>query len=106
MGPTTFFACPPLTLRATSSSVSTTYAVITASSELSSPEEGGRTMWVWEDDSSLRAKGKQKLKRSKIVVRNISLSLLDKNLISPIISFRPNKMHIPFSRLLNFLVGL
>jgi hypothetical protein len=49
--------------------VSTTYAVIAASSELSSPEEGGRALWVWQDDSSLRAKEKQKLKKSKIVVR-------------------------------------
>ncbi|KAF8805835.1 hypothetical protein BYT27DRAFT_7191996 [Phlegmacium glaucopus] len=68
MGPATFFACPPLTLRATSSTVSTTYAVIAASSELSSPEEGGRTLWVWKDDSSLRAKEKQEPKRSKIVL--------------------------------------
>jgi len=70
MGPATFFACPPLTLRATSSSVSTTYAVIAASPELPSPEESGRILWVWQDDSSLIAKGKQKPKRSKTVVRN------------------------------------
>jgi len=50
--------------------VSTTYAVIAASSELSSPEEGGRVLWVWQDDGSLRAKEKQK---SKIVVRDISI---------------------------------
>ena len=73
MGPATFFACPPLTLRATSSSMLTTYAVIAASSELSSAEEGGRALWVWHDDSSLRAEGKKKLKTSKIVVRNIFL---------------------------------
>ena len=70
MGPATSFACPPLTLRATSSSVSTTYAMIAASSEFSSPEESGRVMWVWHDDSSLKANEKQKLKRSKLVVRN------------------------------------
>ena len=70
MGPATFFACPPLTLRATSSSVLTTYAMIAASSEFSSPEESGRVMWVWHDDSSLKANEKQKLKRSKLVVRN------------------------------------
>lgn len=78
MGPATSFACPPLTLRATSSSVSTTYAVIAASSEFSSPEESGRILWVWQDDNSLKAKEKQKLKRSKLVVRNFFSSLVNR----------------------------
>ena len=80
MGPATSFACPPLTLRTTSSSVSTTYAVVAASSEFSSPEESGRVLWVWDDDSSLKAKEKQKLKRSKLVVRDIYQVLSTENL--------------------------
>ena len=105
MGPATSFACPPLTLRATSSSVSTTYAVIATSSE-SSPEESGRILWVWQDDNSLKAKEKQKLKRSSLVVRNILSSLVNRNLTFGIISFHQNKQHTPFSHLLNFLVVL
>lgn len=80
MGPATSFACPPLTLRTTSSSVSTTYAVVATSSEFSSPEESGRVLWVWDDDSSLKAKEKQKLKRSKLVVRDIYQVLSTENL--------------------------
>ena len=106
MGPGTSFACPPLTLCAPSSSLSTTYAVIAASSELSSPEEGGRVLWAWQDNSPLRGKEKQKLKRSKIVVRSIPPSLVNTNHALFIISFHPNKRHILFSHLLNFLIGL
>lgn len=105
MGPATSFACPPLTLR-TSSSVSTTYAVVAASSEFSSPEESGRVLWVWEDDNSLKANEKQKLKRSKLVVRNILSSLVNKKSDFGIISFHSNKSPTPFSHLLNFLVVL
>jgi hypothetical protein len=108
MGPTTSFACPPLTLRATSSSFSTTYAMIAASSELSTPEESGRVLWVWQDDNSLKAMEKQNLKRSKLVVRNILSSFVNRNLtlVCIIISFHPNKPHTPFFHLLNFLVVL
>jgi hypothetical protein len=106
MGPATSFACPPLTLRTTSSSVSTTYAVIAASSEFSSPEESGRVLWVWQDDNSLKAKEKQKLKRSKLVVRNILSSLLNRKSDFSIISFHPNKPRKFYSHLLNFLVVL
>jgi hypothetical protein len=107
MGPATSFACPPLTLRATSGSVSTTYAVIAASSEFSSPEESGRVLWVWQDDNSLKAKEKQKLKRSKLVVRNIFIMpYYEQKSEFGVTSFRPIKPHIPFSHLLNFPVVL
>lgn len=65
LGPSTSFSCPPLTI-STSTNVSKTYAVIAASPELSSPGDANRTIWMWEDDLSLREK--QKEKRRKTVV--------------------------------------
>ena len=106
MGPATSFACPPLTLRATSSCVSTTYAVIAASSELSSSEESGRVLWVWQDDDSLRVKEKQKPKKSKSVVGNSSIEFCEQKYNFAIISFHPNKLHTLCSHVLNFLVAL
>ena len=96
LGPAISFACPPLTLRATSSSsVSTTYAMIAASSELS-PEESGRILWVWQDDNSLKAKEKQKLKRSKLVVRNILSIFVNRDMTSvSLASNKTNRTH-PF----------
>ncbi|KAJ3517602.1 hypothetical protein NLJ89_g407 [Agrocybe chaxingu] len=64
LGPSTSFQCPPLSV-ASSSTRTTTYAIISTSTELSSAEESGRTLWAWEDDSS--AQEKQKAKRAKTI---------------------------------------
>jgi hypothetical protein len=83
--------------------VSTTYAVIAASSELSSPEECGRVLWVWQDDGSLKAKDKQK---SKIVVRDISIEPCEYKSDFATVSFHLNKLHMHSFHRLNFLVVL
>ncbi|KAF8883188.1 hypothetical protein CPB84DRAFT_193080 [Gymnopilus junonius] len=63
LGPSTSFACPPLTLPSSSHS-SRTYAIISSSPELSSAEEAGRTLWMWQDDIS---NSKPKEKRSNVI---------------------------------------
>ncbi|PPQ94798.1 hypothetical protein CVT25_007435 [Psilocybe cyanescens] len=65
LGPSTSFSCPPLTLPSSSNYPSRTYAVISASPELSSAGDGERTLWVWHGDAS---KSKQKEKQSKIIL--------------------------------------
>ncbi|KAF8165883.1 hypothetical protein B0H34DRAFT_254615 [Crassisporium funariophilum] len=68
LGPSASFACPPITLPTSSKNISTTYAILSTSTEFSSPEEGGRTLWMWQDDETLAAKEKQKAKHSKNVL--------------------------------------
>ena len=65
LGPSTFFACQPVTV-SSSNHISITYAVISSSPELASLEDAGRTIWIWETDSS--SKTKQKPKRTKTIV--------------------------------------
>ncbi|KJA29589.1 hypothetical protein HYPSUDRAFT_195963 [Hypholoma sublateritium FD-334 SS-4] len=65
LGPSTSFACPPLSLPSSSSQASSTYAIISTSPELSSNEESGRLLWMWQDDSS---SGKRKDKKSNVVL--------------------------------------
>ncbi|KAF9478651.1 hypothetical protein BDN70DRAFT_879661 [Pholiota conissans] len=65
LGPSTSFACPPLTIPSSSTQTSTnTYAVISDSPELSYTEDSGRTLWMWQDDSTGAA---QKAKESKVM---------------------------------------
>ncbi|KAF5322833.1 hypothetical protein D9619_000235 [Psilocybe cf. subviscida] len=61
LGPSTSFACPPVTLPSSSTTGSSTYAVISASSQLSSPEDAGRAVWMWNDD----VKDAKQVKQSK-----------------------------------------
>ncbi|PPQ69895.1 hypothetical protein CVT26_014158 [Gymnopilus dilepis] len=63
LGPSTSFTCAPLTLPS-SSKTSRTYAAISSSPELSLAEEAGRTIWMWQDDTS---NSKQKEKRRNVI---------------------------------------
>jgi len=74
LGPSTTFSCPAVTQKTTQGgdNIFTTYAAIEGSSDLGT-EDGGRTIWMWQENlsSSLAERASQK-KKSAVVRQRLA----------------------------------
>ena len=73
LGPSTSFACPPLTI--VNGKIHTIYAPIQSSPELTDEESHGKVIWVWREDLNSTIADQAEAHKNKISVA-VSLPLV------------------------------